>query len=249
MAILRMRLAGCILAALAVAGCSATGSGVHWWSPGSWFSGATAVSADKALAKQDSARDAAVKAAQRASHEAGEALSSAPSSRPVEVANEATGQAIALLDQAAGPLTSAELAEIRAQITGLLSDNAKLRTEAERTRTEARKEDAAISSKLAAADAAVLKTQHDLREAFDRENTLANELRSEIAIKWIVSVLALFCAGAYFYARYALGGIPAAAGNFLRDLRAKHPDAAALATPIFDSYLSRHEQATIAKNA
>lgn len=233
---------------LLLTGC-ASGSGAKWWVPASWFSAAPANAADKAVSRQDAARDAAVKAAQRASHEAGEALASAPPSRPVDVANEATDQAIALLDQAAGPLTAADIAEIRTQIAGLLSDNAKLRGDAERARTAARKEGAAISDKLAAADAAVAKTQHDLRDAFDRENALANELRSQVAIKWIVAVLAVLAGAAYLYVRFALGGLPLAAGNFLRDLRAKHPEVAELATPIFDSYLNRREQAAIAKHA
>lgn len=240
------RLAICMVV-FSATGC-ASGSGAKWWVPASWFSSAPAISADKALLRQDAARDAAVKAAQRASHEAGEALASAPASRPVEVANEATGQVIALLDQAAGPLTAAELADIRKQIVGLLSDNAKLRGDAERARTEARKDDADISQKLATADAAVAKTQHDLREAFDRENALANELRSQVAIKWIIAVFALIAGAAYLYLRFALGGIPMAAGNFLRDLRAKHPQAAELAEPIFNSYLNRHEQAAIDKH-
>jgi hypothetical protein len=204
---------------------------------------------DKAEAKQDVARDAAVKAAQKATHETAEALAVAPASRSVEVATEANAQALALLDQAAGPMTATELASIRKQIAGLLSDNAALRTAAEQARVKERAGDAVVADRLAKADAAVAKAGEDLRKAFDRENALANELRSQTALVWILAVLVLLAVAGWIYVKIAFGGIPMALGGTMRILRARHPEAAALVEPILDGYLNRHEQAAIAQHA
>jgi len=237
-----------VVVVLCLAGC-ATDTGTKWYAPATWFSHAPAATLDKAGAKQDVARDAAVKAAQKATHETAEALAVAPASRPVEVATEANAQALALLDQAAGPLTAAELAAIRKQVAGLISENAALRAESEKARAGERANSAALSEQLAAASAAVTKAQAGLREAFDRENTLANELRTQHAIVWIVVIVAVIFGAAYLYARYALGGIPVALGSAMRIIRERHPDAAKLVEPILDSYLNRHEQATVAAHA
>ena len=243
-----MKRTGLILSLFLLAGCS-TGSGVKWFAPATWFSHAPAGAVDRADAKQDAARTAAVKAAQRATHETAEALAVAPASRPVEVATESNASALALLDQAAGPLTAADLATIRKQVAGLLSDNAKLRADAERARDKTRESDAALSEKLARADAAVLAAGAKLREAFDRENALANQLRGQTALVWILGVVSVLGCAAYVYVRFALGGIPGAVGGALRTLRAKNPDAADALTPILDSLLNRHEQDAIAQHA
>lgn len=231
-----------------LAGC-ASSSGVRWYAPATWFSAREAKAADNADAKQDAAREAAVKAAQRLTHEAAEALAAAPASRPVEVATEANAGAVALLDQAAGPLTAADLAAVRKQVAGLLSDNAALRAEAEAARAKNRESLAALSERLARADAAVAAAQRDLRSAFDRENALANELRAQRALAWIVGSVAVLCAAGWIYLRFAVGGLPRAAGLLMRDLRQAHPDTAKIVAPLFDSYLNRHEQAAIARHA
>ena len=88
-----------------------------------------------------------------------------------------------------------------------------------------------------------------LREAFDRENQLANELRSQRALAWILGAVALLGSAAYLYVRFALGGIPGAVGGALRTLRAQNPTAADALTPLLDGLLNRHEQAAIAKHA
>jgi len=232
----------------ALSGC-ATGTGAHWYAPATWFSHAPAAAVDKAEGKVDTARENAVKAAQKAVHETGTALAAAPASRPVEVATESNATASALLDQAAGPLTAAELAAIRAQIAGLLSDNAALRAEAEKARSSERDTAAVLGDKLAAAESARTAAEKSLRTAFDRENALANELRTQQALFWIAATLALLGAVAYLYVRYALGGIPVALGSAMRIIRERHPDAAKLVEPILDSYLNRHEQATVAAHA
>lgn len=239
----------CLLGALlTLTGC-ATSTGSKWYAPTTWFSHAPADTVDKAEATQDKARSAAVKAAQRATHETAEALAVAPTSRPVEVATESNASAVALLDQAAGPLTAAEVATIRKQVAGLLSENATLRADAERTRTATRADAAKLSDRLAAADAAVLAAGAKLRDAFERENALANELRSQRALAWILGSVAVLGAAAYLYVRFALGGIPGAVGGALRTLRASNPSAADALTPLLDGLLNRHEQAAIAKHA
>lgn len=233
---------------LLCSGC-ASGTGAKWYAPATWFSAREASAADRADARQDAARTAAIKAAQRLTHETAEALAAAPASRPVEVASEANSGAVALLDQAAGPLTAAELGAISRQVAGLLSENAALRAQAETARTKSRESVATLSDRLARADAAVETAQRDLRTAFDRENALANQLRAQRALLWIVvSVSALLALG-WFYVRFVYGGLPIAAGKFMRDLRTQHPDAARLAEPLFDAYLNRGEQALIARHA
>lgn len=238
-----------ILLFMLLSGCATATTGAKWYAPATWFSHAPADTADKAAAKQDAARDAAVKAAQKATHETAEALAVAPDSRPVAVAAESNASAVALLDQAAGPLTASELAAIRKQVTGLLSDNATLRAEAEKARASARAADAAISIRLAEADTKLAEAGKRLRDAFDRENELANELRSQRALAWILGAVGVLGLIAYAYLRYAVGGVPAALGVAMRTLRAKHPEAADTFTPILDSLLNRHEQAEISRHA
>ena len=237
-----------LLAALCLSGC-ATGTGARWYAPTTWFAHRAADTADRAEATQDQARAAAIKAAQRATHETAEALAVAPSSRPVEVATESNAAAVALLDQAAGPLTARDLAAIRKQVAGLLSENATLRAEAERTRTATRADAAKLSDRLAAADAAVLAAGAKLRDAFERENALANQLRGQTALVWILGIVSVLGCAAYVYVRFALGGIPGAVGGAIRTLRVKNPEAADALTPILDSLLNRHEQDAIAQHA
>ena len=237
-----------LLVALCLGGCS-TGSGVKWFAPATWFSAREAGAVDRADAKQDAARTAAVKAAQRATHETAEALAVAPASRPVEVATESNASAVGLLDQAAGPLTAADLATIRKQVAGLLSDNAKLRAEAEKARDKTREADAALSEKLAKADAAVLAASGKLREAFDRENALANQLRGQRALAWILGGVAVVAALGWCYVQVMLGGMPAALGQAKRMLEAKHPDLAAQVAPIYARYLDKRHQTAISAHS
>jgi hypothetical protein len=230
---------------LLLSGCSTSTTGARWYAPASWFSAREANASDRADAKQDKARASAIHAAQRATHETAEALAAAPASRPVEVATESNASAVALLDQAAGPLTAAELAAVRKQVAGLLSDNAKLRAEAERARDKTRADDAALSERLAKADAAVLAAGAKLREAFDRENALANELRGQRALAWILGGVALVAAAAWGYVQITLGGMPAALGVARRAIEAKSPELAAAVAPYYAAALDRTEKAKI----
>lgn len=243
---MRPTLVACVL--ILCSGCT-TGTGAKWYAPATWFSHRPADVADAANAKRSSAQDAAIKAAQRTAHETQIALGEAPESRPVEVARESNDVTVQLLDQAAGPLTAGDSAKLRATVAGLLSENATLRERAERERASSRENIADISKRLADAEASLYSANARLRVAFDRENALANQLRSQRALMWILASIAVIIAAAWFYVKLIYGGLPLAAGKFMRDLRSSHPDAAKLAEPLFDSYLNRHEQELIARHA
>lgn len=241
----------CGLAFVLVSGCSSTtGAGkVTAWNPTTWFSGSAGRTTASANAKVDEAQAKIVKAAQKTAHETKEALVSAPESRPVVVAREAAGQTVTLLDQAAGPLTMEESTRIREQVTKLVSENVQLRQEGEKMRNEARDGMAELSAKLAKAEAGAENASKGLQAAFARENELANQLRNQRFLLIVaVSVAAIGYLGV-LYLRFAYGGIPAAIGRGLTQLRTTHPESGDLATKIFDSYLNRNEQHSISRHS
>jgi hypothetical protein len=204
---------------------------------------------DRAQNKEAAARHNVVKAAQRTAHVTATALAVAPASRPVEVATDANASTVALLDQAAGPMEAKELARLREQVAGLLSDNADLRARAESQRAADVRNIGDVSAALARAESASVAAAAKLRVAYDRENALANELRAQRAWLWIAAAIAALLALAWLYTRIMLGGIPSAVGAGLARLRATNPRAASEVTDIFDSLLNRHEQDRIAKSA
>lgn len=232
-----------------LSGC-ATGSGVRLWAPATWFSHKPADAVDSARKDQTNAEQEAIKAAQRYSHQTAEALAAAPDSRPVAVAKKSNNASLRLLDQVAGPLTTKEEAQIGDLVAGLLSENAEIRAKAEREQEKQTKKLDEISGELSSAQAAVAKAEGKLREAFERENALANELRSQRALFWIACVVAVLLAAGWLYAKVVYGGLPAAAGLFMRDIRQKlPPEVATNAEAIFDRYLSRREQSLVARYA
>jgi hypothetical protein len=234
---------------LALSGCASGTSGVKWWAPSTYFSHAPADKVDRAVSKEDAAREGVIKAAQKTAHETSIALAEAPQSRPVDVAVDSNASTVALLDQAAGPLSAGELSKLRATVTGLLSENAKIRAEAEKQRAKEQRDIAGLSAALAKAETASETAKESLRKAFERENALANELRAQKAAIWIVGALAVILAAGWIYARIALGGIPSAIGMAMSDLKVKHPDVAKLVAPIYKGYLNRSEQAEIARRS
>lgn len=240
-----MRAVG-ILLILLLAGC-ASGSGVKLWNPSTWFSHAPADKVDSTNAKEEAARHEAVKAAQRSAHQTGLALASAPPSRPVAVATDFNATTTALLDQAEGALEAGELARIKKTITGLLSENAAIREEAERQSRSDQQNIASISSKLSKAEAASDAAGKKLREAYDRENRLANEYRNLRFMFWGSCGMAVLLGVGWLYVRFALGGIPSAVGKGLSVLRAKNPTVADEVTAVLDGFLNRHEQDAIRK--
>ena len=228
---------------LLVTGCGTTG-GVRWYSPGSWFSHAPAANVDKAHAQESDARDRVIKAAQKSSHETSHALAAAPTSRPVAVARSTNDATVSLLDQAAGPLSASEAATLRATVAGLLSDNAEIRANAEKVRAGQVATEAALSETLARAEAKSADAETRLRAAFDRENALANELRSQRALLWIAGSLAVVLGAAYLYAQFALGGLPGALAMAKRAIERDHPSIAATIAPYYAAALDeRHKRA------
>ena len=255
------------LLALALAGC-ATGprpgaqAGAIWWNPLTWMSASEARAADKANAaaleagrRETAARDEILRAAQRAAHETVLALLSAPTSRATTVASESATHAAANLDQALGALPAETQAAIRRQIEALLSDNAALRAQGEQLRATQRDRDAEASrrladaeSKAAAANAKATAQAAELRAAFDRENALANELRTQ---RWIAGLSTAASVGLGLLAlayRSNIGGMATAAAGALADLERKHGSSvASLARGALDAGLNRGEQTTIAR--
>ena len=243
-----MRLTVAAFLILTSAGCQG-GTGARFWAPSSWFSHAPADNADLATVREDKARNEVVKAAQRTAHETSFALAAAPASVAVAAASDFNASTVALLDQAEGPLQAGDLEKLRKVVGGLLSENADLRKNAEAERDREKRHIASLSTTLATAEQKSDAAGAELRKAFDRENALANELRSQRALFWIACAAAALLAIGWLYVRFALGGVPGAIGRGLASLRASNPAAADLATSAFDSFLNRHEQARIAKES
>ena len=237
-----------LVAVLLLSGC-ATGTGAKWYAPASWFSHRPADTVDKAAARVDAAAEKAVKAAQRATHETAHALAQAPASRPVTVAVASNDTAMRLLDQVAGPLTTEEVAKLQSLVNRLMSENDEIRLKAEKERIKNESEVAKVSENLGKMQSALSKAQGNLREAFERENALANELRAQRALLWIGGTVAILLGAAFLYVKVVYGGLPSAAGLLMRDLRTKHPDAAKIVEPMFDTYLSRREQRLVSRYA
>ena len=175
-----MRLSVIVLLFL-LAGCTSN-NGARCYAPATWFSGVPASSVDHAGEKVEAVKDKAVKAAQKSAHETQVALLTVPDSRSTEVAIESNDNTVTLLDQVAGPLSASDAAKIREMVNGLVSENAELRADAEKERKEAREVTNEISEKLNKARIELSQAQDKLRIAFDRENELANELRSQRAL-------------------------------------------------------------------
>lgn len=240
--------AAVLVPVLLLSGC-ASSTGAKWYAPATWFSHAPADKVDRAQDKEEVARHAVVKAAQRSAHSTAAALASAPASRPVAVASDSAALTVALLDQAAGPMQAEDLAKLRVTVAGLLSENAEIRAKAEAQRAADEQSIGEVSAALAKAEAASEAAAAKLRTAYERENALANELRTQRALLWIAGGVAVLLAAGWLYARFALGGIPNAVGRGLAALRARNPAAGMAATEIFDQLLNRHEQRRIAKHA
>lgn len=248
-----MRPVAACLIFLLLSGCATrTGTGVKWYAPATWFSHAPADRVDAAEARENEAKKKAVKAAQKLAHETQIALREAPDSRPVAAATESNDTVVALLDQAADPLDAATLAALRKNVSDLLSDNAALRQSAEKLRAETQRSVASLSLALSSAQKATEAAQGKMREAFERENALANELRTERWWSWFWRILlgalsVLFLAG-WFYVRFTLGGMPGAVKQGLAAMRAKGLIPPEHESNDFDAFLNRIEQRLIRRS-
>ena len=225
-------------------GCS-TNNGVRWYAPATWFSSAPATKVDNAGEKVEVAEAKVVKAAQKSAHETQIALLTVPESRSTDVAIESNDNTVALLDQVAGPLSAKDVAKIREMVSGLVSENAELRANAEKERGKAREATNQISDKLNKAKNELGQAQDKLRVAFERENELANELRSQRALFWISVVVGILGFAGWIYVRLTLGGLPTALGKSLNELRASSPDVAEKFVKALDVELTPSEQTLI----
>lgn len=232
-----------------LSGCAAPGSNARWWSPGTWFSGSEARRVETLNAQLGDAVGRAQKEAQRAAHEVRFALERAAPSRPVEVARESNGAAVAVLDQIAGPLTYGEIESLKRQVDRLLSENEQMRAQGENDRAIRRSEAAEATSSIADLTDRLGRANASLKDAFTRENALANELRNARMIRWALIGAAVLFAGLWVYVQMTLGGIPRAVGQGLSMLRMSNPKAGELATQIFDGLTNRGEQRRISRNA
>lgn len=104
---------------------------------------------EQAAAKVESARTDLEKAAQVSAHKANFAAAKLPPSTATDVTQYYTGETVALLDQAEGPLLTKELSEARSLIEKLTSENAKIREEGELQRVKDSANNAELSKRLA----------------------------------------------------------------------------------------------------
>lgn len=240
---------GIVCVLLLLTGCATSGTNVRAWNPFTWFSGSEGRKVDSTSTKEEKARHAAVKAAQESAHATAVALSKAPASLPVAKATDFNSQTVTLLDQAEGPLTVAEKGKAAAIAEKVVSEDPLVRKQGEVELAKWRDDFSEISARLARAEAASETASKELRQAFTRENALANELRNERLIRWAACGVAVLLGIGWLYVRFALGGVPVALGRAMSDLRVKHPRVADTLTPFLDQYLNRHEQQLVARNA
>lgn len=240
---------GTVCVLLLLTGCATSGTNVRAWNPFTWFSGSEGRKVDSTSNKEEKARHEAVKAAQESAHATAVALGKAPASLPVAKATDFNSQTVTLLDQAEGPLTVGEKAKVAAIAEKVVSEDPVVRKEGEVELAKWREDISDLSTKLAKAEAASETASKKLREAFDRENALANELRNQRFLFWGACGVAVFLGLGWLYVKFALGGVPVALGRAMSDLRVKHPQVAETLTPILDQYLNRHEQQLVARNA
>jgi hypothetical protein len=128
-------------------------AGCTLW-PSTWRLGGSPLDKhERAAQKLAAAQSEAVGAAQAAVHKAEAAIAVAPPSRPVAVASDFVSQARALLDQAHGAPSAADEAAWRQLVAGLVSENAAIRTAAEKQHAAAIATTADLAHRLAAATA------------------------------------------------------------------------------------------------
>lgn len=264
---MKTALAVALVFSLALTGCVSPKKGATWYNPATWFKHSEATAADKARASEstaakveDSAREQLIKDAQKDIVATGEAIAAAPSSPPTALAKTLNARAGDSITAAVGSLAPDTLAAIRRMVVDALSDDATRRAIGEKALASREAENAALSRELTAARAALSQAEEklrakeaDLRQAFDRENALANAYRNEKFLRWAAiiggSLLTLICAAGWVYVRFALGGIPQALGKGMAVLRAKDPEAATIAEQIFDGLLNRSEQQRISRHS
>lgn len=238
-----MKWAPLLLLVLLVSGCAS--SGKKWWSPGTWFSDSEAKASDRAIVSVAEAKTDVVKAAHREVTKTGEALDFAPASRETDLARRFNANASSLLTQAAGPLTLEESSSDRALVAALRSENQDTRRAAESKQKSLERDLAELSEEVAKAERELSKAQVDLRQAFARENELANTLRNERMIKWSLAAATVLAAAGWAYVRYVAGGLPSVLGRVLATAEGRSPQLANDLRGLLDVETNRYEQSAI----
>jgi len=231
--------------------CSSSNSSWHLLAPATWFSHAPADKVDKAEAKVDENKEKARKEAQKALIQGTTSLSLLPRTdrpRPVAVATDFLRTAETLLNQTEGAVPSSELDGLRQRVIDLNSENKEVRDKAEKDTKKSNEQIGLISKQLQDSEGALNKANGKLRDAFDRENALANQLRYYQSLGWIAAGIAILAILAALYVKIAVGGIPRALGSSIARIRQINAPAGDLLTSILDSNLNRHEQALIAQH-
>lgn len=196
------------------------GSGAKWYAPTTWFSRKPANAADKAKAAAvvanavvDEKTAAVVHAATIEADKTVKGAAQLPASPAAAVVQRTAANTFGLLNQVS-PLTAVESQDNTAVLAGLLASEVELRVKAEARQAEIEKKLALTSTELTKAQEAAVKTdavlaekQAELRTAFDKENSLANELRASSARHWIFGVVIVILMLALLYAKVALGGV------------------------------------------
>lgn len=192
-----------IVSVVFIAGCASSGGGgAVWWNPTTWISRVAPASADRAQGNRDDAakektatEKKAIDAAHREVAKTGEALQSAPDSKPVRLARRFNANALALLAQVQ-PLTAEQSMELRNLVSDMMSENETIARDAELRQvkdeaaaTNLSRELTAAAVKLERKDAALAAANANLREAYDRENALANQVRNFWFVIGILVVL------------------------------------------------------------
>jgi hypothetical protein len=222
-------------ALLFLSGCSTPQPKATWWNPGTWFSGRAG---DRVDAHREDVRehqtdlllkqDNLVRLAQEEARLTGFALEAAPASPPVDLARGFSDSTILTLSEASGATDELRIQELKQLISGLLSENEEIRTDAEKllagkdreiSASIEEKEDAQLA--LDQAKAELAESVGLLEVAFDRENALANKYRNIRFLFILLIVLFVVIIAAQVYFRFvgmgALRGIIGSVERFKGD--------------------------------
>jgi starvation-inducible outer membrane lipoprotein len=222
--ILRHLTTACLVLAACVAlgGCSVVPTGKKWWNPTTWFSAhaltsqqAAQVREDKAVAAVDQKRDEAVHSAHLEVAKAGVVLGKAAPSPDTALAGRFVQGGLGLLGQV-DPLTASESSQLIALVNDLRSGDAAKIAAAEKRQAAIEAANSELSErinlleqKLADAQAATRKKDHDLAAAFIRENEMADALRNQRFLIVGAGVLVVGLTILSLYLRMGLGSVGA----------------------------------------
>jgi hypothetical protein len=210
-----------LISCLLLVGCAGPNS--HWYNPLSWGSHREAGAVDSAVKKEEKAaqvvdrkEDAAVHAATVEMFKASVSAQSLPKSRPSEITTRFISNGLSLLQQVS-PLTATENMDAISVVQGLLSEEAVKREAAEKKQAEAESNLVRVSNELTASKAALSAAHADLsakeaalRQAFDRENALANKYRNLTFGFYAAIAIVVILAAIALYLRIGLGSVGAA---------------------------------------